>query len=161
MKEQRTQRSLPEVGTNPFFQSMQKEMNQFLDKFRGIQPSPPGTFFEALSEPLFPAIDVAETDDAVEITAEIPGVSEDDLDISISQNMLTLKGEKSSDHEEKEKDYQLVERRYGSFQRRLDLGFTPEEGAVDASFDKGVLKMKIAKPAEAKNAVQKIKIGKS
>ena len=116
------------------------------------------TVFQTLA--VSPALDIAETDNEKEITAEIPGVKEDDLDISISNGVLTLKGEKSSDHEEKEQDYHLVERRYGSFRRQVPLGFAPEDGAVDAKFADGVLKLKIAKPAEAKKAVQKISISK-
>ncbi len=142
----------------PFFQSMQREMNQFLDRFRGQPVTTPSEFFEALSGPIFPALDMAETDDAIEITAEIPGVSEDDLDISIAQNSVVLKGEKSSDHEEKEQDYHMVERRYGSFRRQIPLGFMPADGAVSATFKNGVLKLTIAKPEEQKQTVQKIKV---
>ena len=75
--------------------------------------------------------------------------------------MLTLKGEKTSDHEDKEQDFHLVERRYGSFRRQLPIGFTPDDGAVDATFVNGVLKLKISKPAGANEPVQKIKISKA
>ncbi|MBT8456073.1 MAG: Hsp20/alpha crystallin family protein [Alphaproteobacteria bacterium] len=136
-------------------------MSQFFDRFRGFQPSSPGEFFEALNAPLFPALDIADSDGVMEITAEIPGVQEDDLDVSISNGVLTLKGEKSTDHEEKEQDYCVVERRYGSFRRQVPLGFTPEDGAVKASFRDGVLKLKIAKPKEDSGSVQKINISKS
>lgn len=154
------QKPAPLTEQAPFFQSMQREMSHFLDRFRAHPMSSPADFFEALNAPAFPALDIAETDDAMEITAEVPGVEEDDLDISIANDVLTLKGEKSSGHEEKEQDYHLVERRYGSFRRQLPLGFTPKDGAVDASFKNGVLKLKIAKPEESKEAVQKIKISK-
>lgn len=160
MAEQKPPAPMTSRSVSPFLQSMQREMSEFFDRFRGIQPSSPGEFFEALHAPMFPALDIAETDNEMEITAEIPGVKEDDLDISISNGVLTLKGEKSSDHEEKEQDYHLVERRYGSFRRQVPLGFAPEDGAVDAKFADGVLKLKIAKPAEAKKAVQKISISK-
>ncbi len=159
-----TQHQTPAPKTErnaPFLQSMQREMNQFIDRFRGHPMTSPGDFFEALGAPAFPALDVVETADALEITAEIPGVNEDDLDISISQNVLTLKGEKTSDHEDKEQDFHLVERRYGSFRRQLPIGFTPDDGAVDATFVNGVLKLKISKPAGANEPVQKIKISKA
>ena len=145
----------------PFFQSMQREMNEFLDRFHLRPVAPTSEFFEAIGTAGFPAIDVAETDDAVEITAEIPGVKEDDIDISIVRDVLTIKGEKSSDHEEKDKDYHVVERHFGSFRRQLPLGFSPDEGAVKASFTDGVLRLKITKPADTKSAVQKIKISRS
>ncbi len=144
----------------PFFQSMQREMNEFLDRFRGYTLSSPGEFFDAMKGPVFPAIDFAEADGVVEITADIPGVKEEDLDITISQDVLILKGKKSSDHEEKEEDYHLVERRYGSFRRQVPLGFVPSEGAVDAKFADGVLKLKISKPEGGNEAVQKVKISK-
>ncbi len=109
---------------------------------------------------MMPALDIVETDEAIEITAEIPGVKESDLDVSIANDVLTLKGEKSSDHEEKEDTDHLVERRYGNLRRSIPLGFTPHEDAVVAKFADGVLKLRIAKPAEAKASVRKIKIDK-
>ncbi len=159
-----SRQSLPslfsEDSNAPFFRSMQKEMNQIFDRFRGVQPGTAEDMFGQFGRPMFPAIDVVDGDDAVEVTAEVPGVDEKNLDVSISDGVLVLKGEKSSDHEEKEKDYQLIERRYGSFRRQIPLGFMPEEGAVDAAFKDGVLKLKIAKPAETKATTQKISIGK-
>ncbi len=148
-------------ATFPFFHSLQTEMNQMFDRFRGAQSDEPVDMFSPLTRPLFPAVDIAETDEAVEITAEVPGVEKDDLDVSISGGVLTLKGEKGSDHEEKEKDYHLVERRYGAFRRQIPLGFSPEDGAVDAKFHDGLLKLRIAKPPAAKAAVQKISISNS
>ena len=152
---------LSENGAPPFFQSLQKEMNQVFDRFRGPWAATSGDWFGADNGALFPALDIAETDEAVEITAEVPGVKEDDLDVSIAGGILTLKGEKSSDHEEKEEDYHLIERRYGSFRRQVPLGFSPQDGAVDAKFTDGVLKLRVAKPAEAKAKVHKIKIEKT
>lgn len=144
----------------PFFQSMQREMNQFLDRFRGQNVQTPADFFDAISSPLFPAIDVVETEDSMEITAEVPGVKEEDLDVSIVQNTLVLKGEKSSDHEQKEQDFHLVERRYGSFRRQVPLGFAPAEDAIKATFADGILKLTIAKPDEAKQTVRKVAISR-
>jgi HSP20 family protein len=143
----------------PFFDNLQREMDRAFDRFRAAPESwlSEGMFHDG---PVMPALDVAVTDEAVEITAEVPGVSEDDLDVSIADGVLTLKGEKSSSHEEKEENYQLIERRYGSFSRQIPLGFTPKDGSVKTEFKDGVLKLHIPKPAEAKAAVQKIKISK-
>ena len=152
---------LSDANMSPLYQSFQKEMNQILDRFRGGQAATDVDAFAAFTGALFPAVDIAETDDAIEITAEVPGVKEDDLEVSITGDVVTLRGEKSGDHEEKEKDYHLVERRYGSFRRRVPLGFAPEEGAVEAKFTDGVLKLRIAKPANTKADVQKIKINQS
>ena len=74
--------------------------------------------------------------------------------------MLILKGEKSSDTEDRQKDYHLVERRYGSFRRQVPLGFVPEQGAVSATFDNGVLKLTITKPEGVQGGVQKVRISR-
>ena len=143
-----------------FFPSLQREMNRLFDQFRsGFSNADtlPSGFFGSGA---FPAIDVVDKGDAVEISAELPGVKEDDLDVSITNDVLTLKGEKSYDHEEKEENFHRIERRYGSFRRQIPLGFSPEDGAVNAEFADGILKLKIAKPATAKS-VQKISIKKS
>jgi len=144
----------------PFFQSFQKEMSQMLDHLRsgsGLQGT--DDFFQD-GNTLVPAIDVAETETGLEISADIPGVAEDDLDVSVQGDTLVIKGEKSTDHEEKDKDFHLVERRFGSFRRHIPLGFVPDDGAVDADFTNGVLKLSIKRPADAPTGVQKIKIGK-
>ncbi len=145
----------------PFFHTMQREMNDLFDRFRNYPVRSPGDFLDMVTEQMFPPIDILETETAVEVTAEIPGVKEADLDISVTDDRLVLKGEKSSDHEEKEKDYHLVERRFGSFRRHVPLGFVPAKGAVKATFADGVLKVSVTKPAETKEAVQKVEISQS
>ena len=145
----------------PFFQSFQKEMAHLLDHLRGTAvPQPTEDFWNA-GHMLVPAIDVAETDTGLEITADIPGVEEEDLDVTVQGDTLVIKGEKSADHEEKDKDYHLVERRHGSFRRHVPLGFVPENGAVAAEFANGVLKLSITRPESAPHNVQKINIGTS
>ena len=151
--------SLPDEGM--FFPSLQREMNRLFDQFRVGFPIAESVTSSIFGSGGFPAIDVVELDDALEVSAELPGVKEDDLDISISGDVLTLKGEKSYDHEEKEENFHRIERRYGSFRRQIPLGFAPENGAVDAAYTDGILKLKIAKPATAKAEVQKINIKKS
>lgn len=145
---------------SPFLRSMQREMGEFLDRVRDMRHLAPGDFLEDLTAPMFPAIDVSENDDVFEITAEVPGVKEDDLDVSITRDVLTLKGSKSSAHEESDKDFHIVERRYGSFHRQVPLGFTPEDDAVAASFSDGVLTLKITKPKSPRDPVRKIKVTK-
>lgn len=107
-----------------------------------------------------PALDISETDEAVVITAEIPGVKEDDLDVSVTGDVLLLKGEKTKEVEETKADYHLIERRFGSFRRQIPLGFTPPKDGVDASFENGVLNLTINKPDEVAASTQKIKIEK-
>lgn len=149
------------AGEPALFPSLQREMNRLLEQFRSNFPmlDDEGQSFSATQT--FPAVDVVETDDAIEVSAEVPGVKEDDLDVTVSGEILVLKGEKSSEHEEKDDGYHRIERRYGSFRRHIPLGFAPEDGAVKANFADGVLKLSIAKPLGAKAAVQKIDIKKA
>ena len=154
--------SMPsETSETSFFPNLQKEMNRLFDQFRTGYPMPEVANLAIFGGGSFPAIDVVDTDTALEVSAEVPGMNEDDFDVSISGDVLILKGEKSSDHEEKEESYHLIERQYGSFRRQVALGFTPEDGAVDAKFKDGVLNLKIKKPVNADQGVQKIDIKKS
>lgn len=107
---------------------------------------------------LMPRLDVAETDTALEIMAELPGVDEKDIDVTISDDMLRIKAEKKSDKEEKTKDYHLVERSYGTFERSMRLPFKADTAKVDAKFEKGVLKLTVQKPVESKAKMQKIEV---
>ncbi len=138
----------------PFFEQLQHEMERLFDRFRGYPP----VAAQSLGLALRPAIDMTETEDTVEITAEVPGVGSDDLDVSLSGDMLVIKGEKSEERKEDEKNYHLHERSYGSFRRQIPLGFTPAEDAVSGDFADGVLKVTITKPAEAKTPSRKIAI---
>ena len=96
-----------------------------------------------------PAINVAETKDAFEVTAELPGVDEKDIKVSLDDNQLVISGEKKAESTKEEKDWHVQERTYGSFYRSMSLPFEPEDGAVEAHFDKGVLHLTIKKPAKA------------
>lgn len=139
---------------HPFFRSLHDEIDRAFDRFQE------GSLLEMplMKADVMPALDVAETDEAIEITAEIPGVKESDLDVTVTGEMLVLKGEKSSETERSEKNYHLVERQYGSFRRQIPLGFAPSDDAVDAKFADGVLTLTIKKPAEAASSTKKIKI---
>ena len=151
---------LPGSEDGSYFPSFQREMNRLIDQFRSGFPMMETGSRVAFGADLFPAIDVVETKDTIEISAEVPGVREKDLDASIAGDVLTLKGEKSSEHEEIEDNYHRLERSYGSFRRKIPLGFMPKDGAVDAKYSNGVLKLSIAKPTAVKVDNQKIKIGK-
>ena len=150
-----------EMERNPFFHSLHKEIDRVFDRFRDRDTVEGEDLFAKAGHRITPALDIAETDTAVEVTAELPGVLEKDLEISITGGVLTLKGEKTTDREEKEKDYHLVERRYGSFRRSIPLGFEPEDGKVEAKFADGILRLKIEKPETAVAKTQTIKIAKS
>ena len=107
---------------------------------------------------LAPDMNVKETATGIEITAELPGVSEDDVDISVDGRTVTIKGEKKAEHEEKEADYHLVERSYGSFMRSFTLPFDADMSKVDAEFKKGVLTVSLPRPPEAEQTARKIKV---
>lgn len=100
-----------------------------------------------------PTVDISETENGYEIRAELPGVSEEDVNVSVTDNVLTVKGEKRQEVETEGKDYHRVERRYGSFQRSFTLPRHIETDAIKAGFKDGVLtlgipKAEVAKPTE-------------
>jgi HSP20 family protein len=97
-----------------------------------------------------PAVDVYETDDEYVVTAEVPGIDPKDLDISVTGDMLTIKGEKSSEKKEEGERYHLLERSHGSFSRTISLPSTADAGKVEASGKDGVLTLRIAKREETK-----------
>jgi HSP20 family protein len=115
------------------------------------------------SEMLPPKIDIAESRDAIDLTAELPGVDEKDVDVTLADGMLTIRGEKKSERDEtdKEKNWHVVERSYGSFSRTISLPFDPDSAKVEAKFDKGVLHIHLPKPAEVAKKQQKIEIKKA
>lgn len=104
-----------------------------------------------------PAVDVYEDEHNLVLKLEVPGVNEEDLNIQAENNTLTVKGERSFEKEEKEENFHRIERRYGSFQRTFRLPNTVDSDKIDAHYDKGVLKITVAKKAEAKP--KQIKVG--
>jgi HSP20 family protein len=105
-----------------------------------------------------PVIDVAETEKDMVITAELPGVSEREVEVTLAGDILTIKGEKKAEQEQKNGDATYVERRFGSFSRSLRLPFEVKDEKVDAKYDKGVLTIRVPKPAEIQNAVRRIEV---
>lgn len=105
-----------------------------------------------------PAMDLVEKDNAFEITAELPGLEEKDVEVNVANNTLTIRGEKSEDTEEKGKQYYLSERRYGSFQRSFRIPVGVDLDRIEASFSKGVLTVKLPKSADAQANEKKIEI---
>ena len=121
------------------FRSMRRELDTLFSDFARRWPNT-----EAGLQA--PAIDIAETKESFEITAEIPGVEQNDIKLAIDGNRLVLSGEKKRESEEKDKNWHKVERSYGSFHRAVALPFEPKEDAVSAYFDKGVLRLSVKKP---------------
>ncbi len=137
---------------NPFV-SLQNEIDRLFDGFtRGF----PSIVNNGVSDVTLPNMDVAETDEDIEITAELPGLEEKDVQINVSDNVLTIRGEKKAEKEQKDKNFRLVERSYGSFERSLELPEGVNADAIEASIDKGVLKVVVPKPAPAQ--VKKVEV---
>ena len=129
--------------SNPFM-SLQREIDRLFDDFSRGMPT-----FGGNGSNLMPNIDVTETDKEIEITAELPGLEEKDVQINVADNLLTIRGEKKAEKEEKDKNYRLVERSYGSFERTLELPDGVNTDAIKANIAKGVLKVTVPKPAPA------------
>ena len=95
-----------------------------------------------------PVIDIAETKDGIEVQAEIPGVSEKDVSVTLDRNRLTISGEKKQEAERKDRNVYVMERSYGAFQRIIPLDFEPDPKSIDARFEKGLLTITVKKPPE-------------
>ena len=138
------------LGGDPFL-DLHREVNRlFDDSFRGMSAG------QSRGRMLNPSIDVCSTEQGVEITAELPGVSEDDIDVRLDGDILTISGEKRD--ERKDEKNRLVERSYGSFSRSIQLPFTPDSNKVEADCEKGVLTIKLPRSAEQDRS-KRISIG--
>ena len=105
-----------------------------------------------------PAVDVAEKDKAYEITVELPGMDEKDIEVTVANGVLTIKGEKKEEKEEKQKDYYVSERHYGSFARSFRIPEDADANRIEARFEKGVLAVTLAKTPAAQQTQQKIAV---
>ena len=110
---------------------------------------------------ILPEVDVREDEKQVTIEVDLPGVDEKDVSVTMANGILTVKGEKKSEREEKEENYYLAERSYGKFERSLTLPETIDENQIEAQFDKGVLTIVAQKRPEAIKAEKKIEIKKA
>jgi HSP20 family protein len=134
------------VRWEPFreLSSLQTEMNRLFNAAFENQGNGPST------RRWTPAMDLLETDDEFVLRADLPGMNESDVSIELEDNVLTLSGERKTEHEDKREGFYRMERSFGSFSRALTLpkGVDPE--AVNASFDRGVLEVRIPKPEQRK-----------
>src|SRR5271157_1580002 len=132
-------------------------MNPFKLPFRrpafDIEP-----FWQAESWIAAPAVDLVEKENAFELTAELPGLDEKNVEVKVANGVLTIKGEKQEDKEEKNKDFHMRERRFGSFERALRIPDTVDADKIEASFKKGVLTVTLPKTVEAQKPVKKIAV---
>jgi len=149
------------------FESLRREVDRLFEEFDGgfwRVPSRRSLFDiepfwqRATSLGPAPAIDIAEKDNAYEITAELPGMDESNIEIKLANDMLTIKGEKKEEKEEKKKDYYLSERRYGAFERAFRVPEGVDADKIAATFRKGVLTVVLPKTPQAQTKEKKIAV---
>jgi len=145
------------AGADDPFTAMRREMDRLFEDFSHSTGLPAGFGGAGM---LSPKVNVAETDKGLEITAELPGIDEKDIDVDLDDGILTLKAEHKEEKEEKneKKQYHLVERSYGTYMRRFALPFEPDEDKIEAKFDKGVLNIAIPRSAESAKQARKIAV---
>jgi HSP20 family protein len=153
--------------TPDVWHAFRSEMDRLFDRFSGhlhlpswrqmFKPDPAShdAGFFAFSTP---AVDMTEDDKAYKITAEVPGLDEKNIDVAVSGDMLTLKGEKHYEKDEKDKNHYMSERAYGSFQRTFELPDGIDRDKIAAELSKGVLTITLPKTAEAQKPQKKIEV---
>ncbi|WP_116131228.1 Hsp20/alpha crystallin family protein [Tropicimonas sp. IMCC34043] len=137
--------------------SLQREMNRVFEDFWGRLDRPTGPFDWTWDKSGTRA-DVVETDDAVELSIELPGMEMKDIDLTVSDDLLTLKGEKKVERKEEKKGYYLSERSYGSVYRTVPLPPGVDSDKAEASFKNGVLTVKVPKTEEAQAKLKRIEV---
>jgi HSP20 family protein len=139
-------------------ESLHKEMDRLFDEMtsepfrRTLHPYGFGR------DLVMPDIDETEDDKAFHVSIELPGMDEDDVDITLSGRLLTIRGEKKEDEKEEGKDFYRRERNYGAFRRTLDLPGEVDETKIEASFKKGVLRIELPKTKEAQEKIKHIAV---
>jgi HSP20 family protein len=144
-------------GREPFY-SLQRNIDQlFDDVFSGFNLRPFGDFDESFGA-FTPTVDVSENDNEIRVAAELPGLADDDIDVSLEHNVLTISGEKKHESEDKGENYHRIERSYGTFRRSIALPEGIDADKVDATFKNGVLTVTLPKTPEARKEVKKIAV---
>ena len=131
-----------------------RELNSL---FSSIFDTPTGSVYAGRR--WLPAMDLVETDDHFVLRADLPGLSEDDVDVTLENDILTVSGQRKAETETREKGYYRVERASGSFRRSLSLPEGVDPDAIEANFDKGVLEVRIPKPEQRKPRKVAITVG--
>jgi HSP20 family protein len=139
------------------FMTLHREMNRlFDDVFRTFDMAPLGSMGRTLG---WPHVEVVENDKDVRVSAELPGLEDKDVEVLMGDGVLTIRGEKKSEIEDKERAFS--ERTYGRFERRIPLAWEVEEDRIDASFKNGVLTVTLPKAAESRPEVKRIAINRA
>jgi len=137
------------------FSLLHREMNRLFDSFsRGFGLEP----LETRSGVFSPSVNVIDEDKEIKVTAELPGMDEKDIDVSLTKDALTIKGEKKQEKEDKGKNYYRMERSYGSFSRSVPLSAEIDTAKVKAQFKKGILTVTLPKTTKSLKEKKKIQI---
>jgi HSP20 family protein len=142
------------------FMTLHREMNRlFDDVFRSFDVAPFGSLSSAGRTMGWPSVELSETDKDLRISAELPGMDEKDVEVLMHDGVLTIRGEKKSEVEDKERAFS--ERYYGRFERRIPLGQDVDEDKVEAAFKNGVLTITVPRTAQAASQAKRIAINRA
>jgi HSP20 family protein len=133
--------------------SLRREMDRMWDRFMGETPFP-----RIFRGEWAPSVDISEDKNSVVVKAELPGMEAKDVEVNLTDNVLTIKGEKKEEKEQKDERRHVIERYHGSFERSFQLPGKVQSDKIDAVFEKGVLKITLPKTEEAKKKEIKIKV---
>lgn len=145
------------TGLSKSFRELQSEIDRLFSNFTGHFHIP-GLFDNGKDIDFIPDFEVRNSNGEMIVTAELPGVDENDIDVSIADQTLTISGEKKSETRTEEDEFVRSERVYGSFSRSMSLPFKAEENAIKANFAKGVLTVTIPKPSDLEHKPKKIAV---
>jgi HSP20 family protein len=139
------------------FDTLHREMDKLFDVFsRGeIEPL---SWLTTRENAFAPRVNVTEDEQSIRVTAELPGMDEKDVEVTVSRDAVLIKGEKKAEREDKGKGYYRMERSFGSFSRMIPLSTDIDEDKVEAKFSKGVLTVRLPKTIEAQSAYKKVEI---
>ncbi|MER9211502.1 Hsp20/alpha crystallin family protein [Mesorhizobium sp. M0663] len=152
--------SLFRNGDRDPFLTLHREMDRLFDEaFRGFDTRLPSLGGFSAARVSWPSIDIADGEKEIRVTAEIPGMDAKDVELLLDDGVLTLRGEKREETEDK--DRQFSERFYGRFERRIPLGYEVDEDRVNAAFRNGVLSVTLPKTERAQAKAKRIAIGKT
>ncbi|GIX12015.1 Hsp20/alpha crystallin family protein [Elioraea sp.] len=139
-------------GLDRMLEDMRRMQERIEQAFGTLAPTP------VMRADWRPAIDVRETETGLVVTAELPGMTEQDVELTVEDDLLTIRGEKKTETVKDEKGWHVQERSYGAFSRTLQLPFSPKADAVTAEFTKGVLTVTVPKPPELAKPASRIAI---
>jgi HSP20 family protein len=126
--------------------TLQSDMARMMNTFFGSTPFAPGNGTSAW----LPPVDITETEDALVLTFDLPGLKEEEIQVELDDNVLTVSGERQRKHEAKQDDYYRYERRFGSFSRSVALPSGVKDDQIEAKYDNGVLEIRVPKPEQYK-----------